>query len=243
MKEKLKKYKIQIISSVIISVLILGTIICVIYKNNFYNAYEEAKMLSNIGKYKEAYLRISKFPIFLGDEKVKNNISIIKLKGELGYYIQNAKSSKKSIDIEYVKDETNLLFWTSAISDLYRGLETSIKYNPTNEEEKSIKTEFITLYYYNLYSNLPRRYLEEKFINELNDMEYNKREKKIEEIATEQIGKLEFINELAILEPIKGFEEKLFDYNYEFHYPKIEYRDKYNKIIKSDYLTNVYRQK
>ena len=159
---------------------------------------------------------------------------------ELGKYKERAINSQRAI-FELNSYEDNLLFWEDAISNLYNGLEESIKFNVTSEKEKDIKIEFITIYYYNLYINLPKAYLEEEFINEINSLGYYEREEKIKQIAKEYIPSKKYIQQLSIQEPLESFKEKLFDSNFEFHYPKIEYRDKNNKSIKNDYLTNLYK--
>lgn len=232
-----KKYKVFSIIIIIILV-IIGFYT---YRSVVLKTYEEAKKLNSEEKYIEASIKINKLPLIFVDEEVEEDIKIIKLKNELGSYKQNAKSMSKDLNSDYLDTEEVLPFWTSSVSYLYTGLEKSINYKPTNEKERNIKNEFITTYYYNLYINLPRGCLYEKFIIELNNMNYNERKEKIEQIAKDYIPTRKLINKFAVYEPTKDFKNKLFDYNNEFHYPTIKFRDEKGNHIESDYLINEYR--
>ena len=228
LKEKCRKHK-RLVLVVVIAVFII--IAYMIYSNNFFEAYNKAKKYSIKNKYTFAYNEIREFPIILGDEEVREEISYMKLKAELGWDRENAESYA-----DYLSYEEQDKWISYAIGALYSGLEKSINYQPKNDKEKAIKNEFITFYYYNLYINLPRRYIEEEFIKEVNELNYSEFTEKMEDI--EKNSKKIKTSWFRVQDPLdyySDFEKYLFDSNLEFHYPKIEYDLNYN------YLTNLYK--
>lgn len=235
MKEKKRmdlKYKILMI---VFASLVIA---CIVYVCNFNKCYEEAKILSEKGEYSNAYFKINNFPLVIGNEEVKQNVKIIEVKKNLGEYKESAKSSFKYMKNEFIDVETKKDYFYRGVYKLYQGLENCLKFEATNEQEKSIKNDFIMFYYYNLYLNISRSSLEEKYMNKVFNMNYDEF---VADFSDKIIILLEDYNKFHIEEAPKSFESILFDNNMKFHFPKIKYKDKNNKIIKSDYLINTYR--